>query len=87
MLLSNNIILNDDLKNIYVDFKNKKYFNNSNIVILGCSGFLGFYFSTFFIKFFKDLKLKKLTLVDKFPNGLPNWLKKNKNNNNIIVKK
>lgn len=87
MLVSNNNILNDDLKFIYDNFEDKKKFKNKNIVIIGCAGFLGFYFSTFFLKYLEQLNINKLILIDIFPYGKPNWIKKNINNKKLQIKK
>lgn len=87
MLISDNKILHEDLDSILINLEERKKFNKTNILIIGCAGFLGFYFSTFFIKHTKNLNINKLILVDKFPSGIPRWLKNNKKNPKILIKK
>ncbi len=59
-----NLQLQKDLDYIYSRFNNKKIFENKNVLITGCNGFIGFELSNFLIKFFKKLKLKNLYLTD-----------------------
>lgn len=73
-----NKVLIDDLEYIFKNINNKSYFKNKKILITGASGFIGFYLSSFFIKFFKQLGISKLYLVDL------EFRKKNKENKNIF---
>ncbi len=57
-------ILKNDIDYIYSNLNNKKYFNNSQILITGCCGFLGFYFIEFFVKYIESLKIKKIYFLD-----------------------
>ena len=59
-----NRILVDDLLYIFKNINNKSYFKNKKILITEASRFIGFYLSSFFIKFFKQLGISKLYLVD-----------------------
>ena len=57
-------ILEEDL--IYIHKKNhkKKFFKKKNILLLGSSGFLGFYFEKYLSKYLENLGIKKLYLAD-----------------------
>ncbi len=76
-----NKILNGDLNYILKNIKNKKYFFNKKILITGSNGFIGFYLTLFFIKYFKKLGISKLYLIDK------NKIKYKTNEKNIIFLK
>jgi len=52
----------------------KKYFEQSTVLITGCGGFLGFYFMKFFQKYSGDLKIKKIICLDNFILGKSKWL-------------
>lgn len=60
----NSKILIEDLKYIHSNNDNKNFFKNKNILITGYQGFIGYEFTNYFIKYFKELKLKKLILID-----------------------
>jgi len=76
-----NDILVDDIEYIFKNINNKLFFRDKKILITGASGFIGFYLSTFFISYFKELKISKLYLVD-----LKIKKRKNLNKNIIIIK-
>ena len=64
--LHNNLnasVLMDDLDHIHKNV-NKKFFYNKTIFITGYLGFVGFELSKYFINYFKDLKIKRLYLMD-----------------------
>ena len=71
-----NQILNEDLEYIFksLNDKQKKSFENSSILFTGCAGFLGFYFIHFFIKYSKELGIKKIIALDNFILRKPLWL-------------
>jgi len=70
-----NEIVEEDIKKIYKNIKNKRdKFNNSNIFITGCSGFLGYYFLQFFDKYKKTLNINSIIAVDNFQVGKPYWI-------------
>ena len=56
----------EDFKKIYKDFKFKKKYNNSNILITGFNGFLGNYLVKFLVTYKHKLNWKKLVLIDNF---------------------
>ena len=58
-----NQIVEKDLEEIFKSHKNKKYLKKKNIIITGASGFIGFYLSKYFIKYFNELKLSKLYIT------------------------
>ncbi|MDD3237811.1 MAG: NAD-dependent epimerase/dehydratase family protein [Candidatus Gastranaerophilales bacterium] len=73
-MISNKIV-NEDLDKIFESIKDKSNkFDNSNIFITGCCGFLGYYFLNFFNKFKKQLNIKSIVAVDNFQVGRPDWL-------------
>ena len=51
-------------------------FRNSNILITGCAGFLGYYLFNYFAKFKENLGIKSITGLDSFLLGCPDWLQK-----------
>lgn len=51
-----------------------KKLSNSNILITGCAGFLGYYFMNFFVHFKKQLNIGKIIGLDTFIVGNPEWL-------------
>ena len=59
----NTSVLMDDLDHIHKNV-NKKFFYNKTIFITGYLGFVGFELSQYFINYFKDLKIKRLYLMD-----------------------
>ena len=70
-----NKIIEEDLKYIFNNLNNKqkKFFENSNILITGCGGFLGFYFLNFFLKFRDDFNIRSIIAFDNFIVGKPYW--------------
>lgn len=70
------MILEEDLEYISSKFgDNQTFFNNSNIVILGGAGFLGYYFVNYFnfLKKREEIDLN-LTVVDNFILRKPVWV-------------
>ena len=53
-----------DLKEIIERIQSSWRLSGSKILITGAGGFLGYYMSSFFIKYLDDLGIKKLALVD-----------------------
>lgn len=72
----NNRIVIQDLNEIFSSLtqSQKDFFKNSNILITGCAGFLGFYLLHFFMRFSKELGIKKVIGLDNFMLRLPEWL-------------
>jgi UDP-glucuronate decarboxylase len=62
--LNNINILDDDLKYIHQNFDKKILFKNKSILITGYLGFIGFELTNYLIKYFKQLGLKNLYLLD-----------------------
>ena len=60
-----NKILLKDLEYIFKNHKNKNCLKNKKIFLIGCEGFIGFYFKHYLINYFKKLKIKELILADK----------------------
>ena len=60
-------------------------FENSNILITGCAGFLGYYLINYFEKYKKELKINSIVGLDSFLLGYPNWLKKIASQENSIL--
>ena len=69
-----NSILEEDLKNINKDLYNRDLFKNSVILVTGCAGFLGYYFMNYFLKYSKELEIKKVIGLDTFLLDKANWL-------------
>ncbi len=70
-----NLILQNDLKYIASNFNNIHIFKNKTILITGCAGFLGFYFSKYFIHLIENaVEIKSLVLLDNFILGKPGWI-------------
>ena len=53
-----------DLKEIIERVQSSWRLNGSKILVTGAGGFLGYYMSSFFIKYLDDLDIKQLALVD-----------------------
>lgn len=73
--LDNPIVI-EDLEYIYNSLTKveKQKFDNTTILFTGCAGFLGFYFINFFVKYSKDLNIKKIIALDNFMLRKPKWL-------------
>jgi len=84
-----NEVINKDLKYINDNLDEKKFFNGSKILITGCAGFLGYYFINYFIKYKKEIGIKKIIGLDNFILDKPKWLEKltSQNPNFLEVKK
>ena len=73
-----NSIINSDMTRIYSGLTDgeKQKLKGSTILITGCGGFLGYYFSLFFTTYAQDLQIKKIIGLDNFIVGCPPWLQK-----------
>lgn len=79
-----NKILKEDMEYILNGISDQKSkFENSNIFITGCCGFLGYYFLNFFDFYKKELKINSIVAVDNFQIGRPKWVEKIIENGNI----
>lgn len=77
--------MKSDIGYITENFNNADIFENRTILITGCAGFLGFYFSNIFIFFIeKGIKIKSLILLDNFILSKPDWISKIENINERI---
>ena len=80
--------VNSDLQDIYNRIKVSWQLEDSRLLITGGNGFLGFYFSRFFIKYYNHLKLENLTVVDiSDMDDLEDYKFKINNNHNIHLLK
>lgn len=71
-----NKIVKEDLEQIFEAIKGEKEkFQNANIFITGCCGFLGYYFLNFFNKYKETLGINSIVAVDNFQVGKPRWIK------------
>ena len=70
-------IVKQDLERIYngLTIEEREKFDGVTILLTGCAGFLGFYFSHFFAHYKKDLNIKEVIGLDNFLVGYPKWLK------------
>ena len=85
--ISMNKIIIDDVTKIAHDVDSTR-FNGKKILLTGAVGFLGTYFTHYFLNL-NDLKIlnKKCHLIclDNFSRGVPPWLNKLKNRNDITI--
>ena len=57
-------ILDDDLKEIFGRVIGFWRLRNSNILITGSAGFLGYYYSNFLLRYSRELEIESITLAD-----------------------
>tara|TARA_B100000886_G_scaffold340096_1_gene307892 strand:- start:3534 stop:4652 length:1119 start_codon:yes stop_codon:yes gene_type:complete len=70
-----NSIFNEDLENIHCAIKkHRDKFRNSNFLITGCAGFLGFYLINYLLRYSDELEINLILGVDNFILGRPKWL-------------
>ena len=62
--ITNNKILTEDLKYIFLNHSSKKNFKNKKLFIIGNKGFIGKYLEEYFTLYFEKLKLSKLIFLD-----------------------
>lgn len=80
-----NKVINVDLKYIFDNLsrtQKEKYFKKT-ILLTGAAGFLGFYFVSFFSRFFDELGLDSLILLDNFIVGNSGWIQSYSKNDKI----
>jgi len=63
-MVNNNIFLSD-VRHIYKNIFDKKFFKNKRLLITGSEGFIGLYLKQVFISYFNELEISKLTCIDK----------------------
>lgn len=70
-----NYILNEDLENIHNAIKkHKDKFKDTNFLITGCAGFLGFYLINYLLRYSDELGINLILGVDNFILGRPKWI-------------
>lgn len=84
-----NDALKKDLEHTYGKLSSEeiKKLTGSTILITGCAGFIGFYYTHFFYHFADCLKLKKVILLDNFMLGYPKWMTEIGKDQRFIVQK
>lgn len=77
--------LRHDMEYIAGHFEKPGIFEDNTVLITGCAGFLGFYFSNFFAHLIEvGINIKSLVLLDNFFLGMPAWIKDFENTNDKI---
>ena len=71
-----NPILHEDLARIHaiIGPSAAGRFNGATVVITGCAGFLGYYFTQYFLRHAQDLGIRKVIGLDTFLLDKPQWL-------------
>ncbi|MBU5488430.1 NAD-dependent epimerase/dehydratase family protein [Clostridium sp. MSJ-8] len=84
-----NKILDSDLQYTYKRLSEEEVnrLKQSIIIITGCAGFLGYYFTHFLYKFRNELELKKVICLDNFMLGYPKWIDKFKSDERFVIEK
>ncbi len=59
---------------------------NTNILITGCAGFLGYYLTKFLVEYINDLKINSIIGLDTFLLGYPQWINEINKEENPKVK-
>ncbi|RAX54196.1 epimerase [Helicobacter sp. 16-1353] len=82
-----NTIIKADLREIFESLtqEQREKFRDSTILITGCAGFLGFYFTIFFTHFAKELGIKKIIGLDNFMLRIPEWVESLQDSNNNLI--
>jgi len=82
-----NKIVNEDLENIYNSIEDIKYkFKGSNILITGCSNYIGYYLILFFDKYKEELNINSILAIDNFKENKLIGLDEIIKNGNIQIK-
>ncbi len=69
-------MLKNDLEYIFDNFAERDRLCDANILVTGCSGFIGYYLMHFFARYSSNLKIKSVTGIDNFMHGKPEWIVK-----------
>jgi len=69
-----NKIVQEDLQYIHDNYDFHDFFTGSTILITGCAGFLGYYFMQYFVRYAKELGIKKIIALDNFKLFGAQWL-------------
>lgn len=71
-----NTVLASDLDYIYGELsdEDREKFSESNILITGACGFVGYYMVNFLAEFASSLKIKDILVLDNFVLGRPGWI-------------
>ena len=90
MEITNNII-SKDLEYIYRSLKEDiTHIKGKHILLTGGAGFLGYYLVQFLLYWNdrqKDANNIRLTIFDNYIRGIPGWLERLKNNNNLEIRR
>lgn len=74
MIMSmNNSIISADLQRIHAALPVEK-FRESEVLITGCAGFLGFYFLHYLVRYASELGITRVVGLDNFLLERPGWL-------------
>lgn len=71
-----NRILQEDIQAIYnhLSDQEKAKLRNATVLLTGCGGFLGYYFTQFFATYAKELQIKRIIALENFLTGTRDWL-------------
>lgn len=84
----NKSIVKEDLERIYESMskRNLSFFEDSNILVTGASGFIGYYILSFLSLYRKELRIGRIAALDNFMLGEPEWIKRiDKNDDRVSV--
>ncbi|MFN3665856.1 MAG: NAD-dependent epimerase/dehydratase family protein [Sediminibacterium sp.] len=70
-----NKILSGDLEYMFENLTSENdRLKEAEILITGCAGFLGYYFLEYFTRYAEEIGIKRITAVDTFILGRPEWI-------------
>lgn len=71
-----NRVMREDFQYIYKELseKERERFNESNIVVTGAGGFIGYYLLNFLSEYASELNIKNILALDTFILGKPDWI-------------
>ena len=74
--MSSNPILHEDLARIHavIGPRSAGRFQGATVIITGCAGFLGYYFTQYFLRHGRELGVRKVIGLDTFLLDKPHWL-------------
>ena len=76
MSIIENRVMQEDLEYIFDELSetDRSKFHDSNIVVTGAGGFIGYYLLNFLTKYASDLRINNILALDTFILGKPNWI-------------
>jgi len=82
-----NSIMKQDLAQIYngLSEKEKSNFKDSNLLITGAGGFIGYYLLNFLSEYSEELEINNIVALDNFILGKPNWISQMKNERMKVI--